>query len=70
MCIRDRSDTVGFINQLPHHLVQAFRSTLEEVKEADLLVHVIDSSSPYCDLQKMCIRDRLNSIQREMNIKA
>lgn len=45
------SDTVGFISQLPHHLVQAFRSTLEEVKEADLLVHVIDSSSPYSDLQ-------------------
>lgn len=45
------SDTVGFINQLPHHLVQAFRSTLEEVKEADLLLHVIDSSSSYCDTQ-------------------
>lgn len=45
------SDTVGFINQLPHHLVQAFRSTLEEVKEADLLLHVIDSSSSYCDAQ-------------------
>ncbi|MEG0366965.1 MAG: GTPase HflX [Coprobacillus sp.] len=45
------SDTVGFINQLPHHLVQAFRSTLEEVKEADLLLHIIDSSSPYCDEQ-------------------
>ena len=45
------SDTVGFINQLPHHLVQAFRSTLEEVKEADLLLHVIDSSSPYCEQQ-------------------
>lgn len=45
------SDTVGFINQLPHHLVQAFRSTLEEVKEADLLIHVIDASSPYCDTQ-------------------
>ena len=45
------SDTVGFINQLPHHLVQAFRSTLEEVKEADLLLHVIDSSSTYCDVQ-------------------
>lgn len=44
------SDTVGFINQLPHHLIQAFRSTLEEVKEADLLVHVIDCSS-YCDEQ-------------------
>ncbi|MFR7590935.1 MAG: GTPase HflX [Longibaculum sp.] len=45
------SDTVGFINQLPHHLVQAFRSTLEEVKEADLLLHVIDSSSSYCETQ-------------------
>ncbi len=45
------SDTVGFINQLPHHLVDAFRSTLEEVKEADLLLHVIDSSSSYSDQQ-------------------
>lgn len=41
------TDTVGFINQLPHHLVQAFRSTLEEVKEADLILQVVDSSSPY-----------------------
>ncbi len=41
------SDTVGFINQLPHHLVQAFRSTLEEVKDADLIVMVIDSSSAF-----------------------
>lgn len=39
------SDTVGFINQLPHHLVKAFRSTLEEIKEADLILHVVDSSS-------------------------
>ncbi|MCD7809145.1 MAG: GTPase HflX [Erysipelotrichaceae bacterium] len=45
------SDTVGFINQLPHHLIQAFRSTLEEVTEADLLIHVIDSSSSYSDIQ-------------------
>ncbi len=45
------SDTVGFINQLPHHLIQAFRSTLAEVKEADLLIHVIDSSSYYADQQ-------------------
>lgn len=44
------SDTVGFINQLPHHLIQAFRSTLAEVKEADLLIHVIDSSY-YADQQ-------------------
>ena len=41
------TDTVGFINQLQHHLVQAFRSTLEEVKEADLVLQVVDSSSPY-----------------------
>ena len=41
------TDTVGFINQLPHHLVQAFRSTLEEVKEADLIIQVVDSSSPF-----------------------
>ncbi|MGL5260732.1 MAG: GTPase HflX [Lachnospiraceae bacterium] len=40
------SDTVGFINKLPHNLVDAFRSTLEEVKEADLLLHVIDFSDP------------------------
>lgn len=45
------SDTVGFINQLPHHLVNAFCSTLEEVKETDLLLHVIDSSSSYCEQQ-------------------
>ena len=40
------SDTVGFIRQLPHSLIKAFRSTLEEVKQADLLLHVIDYSDP------------------------
>lgn len=40
------SDTVGFIQHLPHHLVEAFKATLEEVVEADLLVHVLDVSSP------------------------
>jgi GTPase len=40
------TDTVGFISHLPHQLVEAFKSTLEEVKEADLLLHVIDASSP------------------------
>lgn len=40
------TDTVGFVSQLPHHLVKAFRSTLEEVTEADLLVHVVDVSDP------------------------
>ena len=39
-------DTVGFINKLPHSLVASFRSTLEELQEADLLVHVVDASSP------------------------
>jgi GTP-binding protein HflX len=40
------TDTVGFISKLPHQLVKAFRSTLEEVAEADLLVHVVDYSNP------------------------
>ncbi len=41
------SDTVGFVNKLPHHLVKAFRSTLEEVAKADLLIHVVDYSNPH-----------------------
>ena len=41
------SDTVGFIQDLPHHLIAAFRATLEEVTEADLLLHVVDSSDPF-----------------------
>ena len=41
------SDTVGFINKLPHHLVRAFHSTLEEVLEADLILHVVDCSNPH-----------------------
>ena len=40
------SDTVGFIDKLPHHLVEAFKATLEEVKSADLLIHVVDGTSP------------------------
>ncbi|WP_223068930.1 GTPase HflX [Paenibacillus caui] len=40
------TDTVGFVSKLPHHLIKAFRSTLEEVAEADLLVHVVDYSNP------------------------
>src|SRR5690606_9721484 len=38
------TDTVGFVSKLPHHLVKAFRSTLEEAKDADLLLHVVDVS--------------------------
>lgn len=40
------SDTVGFLNDLPHHLVEAFKATLEDVQEADMLIHVLDASSP------------------------
>lgn len=43
------TDTVGFVSKLPHHLVKAFRSTLEEVSEADLLIHVVDYSNPEYD---------------------
>ncbi|MFP3422665.1 GTPase, partial [Bacillus sp. SIMBA_161] len=39
------SDTVGFVSRLPHHLVKAFRSTLEEARNADLLLHVVDVSN-------------------------
>ncbi len=43
------ADTVGFISQLPHSLIEAFKATLEEVANADLLLHVVDASSPECD---------------------
>ncbi|NCC53142.1 MAG: GTPase HflX [Spartobacteria bacterium] len=45
------TDTVGFIRKLPHHLVEAFKATLEEVIEADLLIHVVDASHPQVDRQ-------------------
>ncbi len=57
------SDTVGFINKLPHDLVQAFRSTLEEVREASLILHVIDSSSPYYDVQMKVVEEVLCQLQ-------
>jgi GTPase len=56
------SDTVGFVRRLPHQLVEAFRSTLEEVADADLLVHVVDASSPDADAQIAAVRDVLREI--------
>lgn len=50
------TDTVGFVSQLPHHLVKAFRSTLEEVTEADLLIHVVDIADPQHQ-QHMAVTD-------------
>ncbi len=56
------TDTVGFVRKLPHHLVQAFRSTLDVAGEADLLVHVVDASSPDPELQMAAVRDVLDEI--------
>ncbi|HYA69428.1 MAG TPA: GTPase HflX, partial [Acidimicrobiales bacterium] len=56
------SDTVGFVRKLPHQLVEAFRSTLEVVSEADLLVHVVDGSAPDPDAQIDAVRDVLAEI--------
>ena len=56
------SDTVGFVRRLPHHLVEAFRSTLVEVQEADLLLHVVDASDPDPVGQIGAVRDVLAEI--------
>ena len=56
------SDTVGFIDRLPHSLVAAFRATLEEVAEADLLLHVIDASAPDRDRQLAAVAAVLNEV--------
>ncbi|KGA96554.1 GTP-binding protein [Alkalihalobacillus alcalophilus ATCC 27647 = CGMCC 1.3604] len=56
------TDTVGFVNKLPHHLVKAFRSTLEEVKEADLLLHVVDYSNPNYEQQIQVTNETLKEI--------
>jgi GTP-binding protein HflX len=56
------SDTVGFVRRLPHELVEAFRSTLEEAADADLLVHVVDASDPDPDGQITAVREVLTEI--------
>ena len=56
------SDTVGFVRKLPHQLVEAFRSTLEEVREADLLLHVVDGSAPEPEAQIEAVRAVLDEI--------
>jgi GTP-binding protein HflX len=53
------SDTVGFIRKLPHHLVESFKSTLDEVREADILLHVADISHPYFEDQVDIVRTTL-----------
>lgn len=68
------SDTVGFIRKLPHHLVESFKSTLDEVREADLLVHVVDISHPNFEEQyevvEQTIRDLLGAKSQEPGAKS
>jgi GTP-binding protein HflX len=56
------ADTVGFVRHLPHQLVEAFRSTLEEVRDADLIVHVVDGSDDAPEEQISAVREVLNEI--------
>ncbi len=57
------TDTVGFIRKLPHHLINAFRSTLEEAKYADIILHVVDSSNPAMVSQMKTVYETLNSLE-------
>ncbi len=59
------TDTVGFIRKLPHHLIQAFRSTLEEAKYADVILHVVDSVNPDLDAQMYTVYDTLRRLEIE-----
>ena len=59
------SDTVGFIRKLPHHLVESFKSTLDEVREADLLVHVVDISHPNFEEQYEVVEKTIADICKE-----
>ena len=57
------TDTVGFIRKLPHHLVEAFKSTLEEAKYADVILHVVDASNPQMDEQMHTVYETLRSLE-------
>ena len=57
------TDTVGFIRKLPHHLIEAFRSTLEEAKYADIILHVVDASNPQVDEQMHIVYETLTNLE-------
>ena len=59
------SDTVGFIRKLPHHLVESFKSTLDEVRESDLLIHVVDISHPNFEEQYEVVEQTIADICKE-----
>lgn len=56
------TDTVGFIRKLPHHLIEAFKSTLEEAKYADVIIHVVDASNPQRDQQTYVLYETLKEL--------
>ena len=56
------TDTVGFIRKLPHHLIEAFKSTLEEAKYADYIIHVVDASNPQAELQMHVVYQTLKDL--------
>ena len=56
------TDTVGFIHKLPHHLVEAFKSTLEEAKYADYIIHVVDSSNTQAEMQMHVVYETLREL--------
>ena len=56
------TDTVGFIRKLPHHLIEAFKSTLEEAKYADYILHVVDASNPQAELQMHTVYETLREL--------
>ena len=62
------SDTVGFIRKLPHHLIESFKSTLDEVREADLLIHVVDISHPNFEEQYEVVEKTISEIENQRDI--
>jgi GTP-binding protein HflX len=59
------TDTVGFVRHLPHHLVEAFRSTMEEVADADLILHVVDGAHPEPEAQLAAVREVIVSVDAQ-----
>jgi GTPase len=59
------SDTVGFIRKLPHHLIESFKSTLDEVREADILLHVVDISHPQFEEQLAVVNKTLHELKSD-----
>lgn len=57
------TDTVGFIRKLPHHLIEAFKSTLEEAKYSDIILHVVDCSNPQMDMQMYVVYETLRELE-------